>query len=46
MFGLSLERQHLDVVEKGETVGDLKPEVVEGIEKVLKEFNASFTVSK
>ena len=41
-----IEAKYLDVVEKVETVGDLKPEVVEGIEKVLKEFNASFTVSK
>jgi F-type H+-transporting ATPase subunit alpha len=41
-----IEAKHMDVIEKLETVGDLKPEVVEGIEKVLKEFNASFTVSK
>ena len=41
-----IEAKYLDVVEKVETIGDLKPEVVEGIEKVLKEFNASFTVSK
>ncbi|MEC9465834.1 MAG: F0F1 ATP synthase subunit alpha [Myxococcota bacterium] len=41
-----IEAKYTDVLDKIETVGDLKPEVTEAIEKVLKEFNASFTVSK
>lgn len=41
-----IEAKHLDVVELLEEIGDLKPNVVEAIEKVLREFNAGFNTSK
>jgi hypothetical protein len=37
--------KHADVVTLIEEVGDLKPKVVEAIEKVLKEFNDGFNTS-
>ncbi len=37
--------KHADVVKLIEEVGDLKPQVVEAIEKVLKEFNDGFNTS-
>ena len=36
---------HNDIVKLIEEVGDLKPKVVEAIEKVLKEFNDGFNTS-